>query len=38
MPIQIYWKFYQLNNENFQIKYSDIFYINAQNIKFVGTR
>ena len=32
MPIQIYWKFYHHKNENFQIKNSDIFHINYQNI------
>ena len=32
MPIQIYGKFYHQNNENFQIKNSDIFHISAQNI------
>ena len=32
MPIQIYWKFYHENIENFQIKNSDIFHISAQNI------
>ena len=32
MPIQIYWKFYHQNNENFQMKNSDIFHISAQNI------
>ena len=32
MPIQIYWKFYQQKNENFQIKNSDILHISAQNI------
>ena len=32
MPIQIYWKFSHQNNENFQIKISDIFHISAQNI------
>ena len=32
MPIQIYWKFYNQKNENFQIKNSDIFHIFAQNI------
>ena len=32
MPIQIYWKFYHQNNENFQTKKSDIFLISAQNI------
>ena len=32
IPIQIYWKFYHKKNENFQIKYSDIFHISAQNI------
>ena len=32
MPIQIYWKFYHHENENFQIKNSDIFHISAQNI------
>ena len=32
MPIQIYWKFYNLKEENFQIKNSDIFHISAQNI------
>ena len=32
IPIQIYWKFYHQKNENFQIKYSDIFHISAQNI------
>ena len=31
-PIQIYWKFYHQNKENFQIKNSDIFHISAQNI------
>ena len=31
-PIQIYWKFYKPNKENFQIKNSDIFHILAQNI------
>ena len=35
-PIQIYWKFNQQKNENFQIKNYDIFYfffhISAQNI------
>ena len=31
-PIQLYWKFYHQNNENFQIKNSDIFHISAQNI------
>ena len=31
-PIQIYWKFYNQNRENFQIKKSDIFHISAQNI------
>ena len=31
IPIQIYWKFYYNKNENFQIKNSDIFHINAQN-------
>ena len=30
--IQKYWKFYQQKNENFQIKYSNIFHISAQNI------
>ena len=34
MPIQIYWKFYQQKNENFQIKKSDIFHISAQNIDY----
>ena len=28
----MYWKFYNQNNENFQIKNSDIFHISAQNI------
>ena len=37
MPIQIYWKFYYQNKENFQIKNSDIFHISAQNID-CGTR
>ena len=32
MPIQIYSKFYQQKNENFQIKFFDIFHISAQNI------
>ena len=34
MPIQIYWKLYYQNKENFhfQIKNSDIFHISAQNI------
>ena len=32
MPIQLYWKVYHHKNENFQIKNSDIFHINAQNI------
>ena len=32
MPIQIYWKFYHHENENFQIKISDILHISAQNI------
>ena len=32
MLIQIYWKFSHQNNENFQIKFSDIFHISAQNI------
>ena len=32
MPIQIYWKFNHRKNENFPIKNSDIFHINAQNI------
>ena len=32
-PIQIYYKFYhKKNNENFQIKNSDIFHISARNI------
>ena len=31
-PIQIYWKFITIKNENFQIKKSDIFHISAQNI------
>ena len=31
-PIQIYWKFYNQKEENFQIKNSDIFHISAQNI------
>ena len=31
-PIQIYWKFYNQNQENYQIKNSDIFHISAQNI------
>ena len=31
-PIQIYWKFYYQNKENFQIKNSDSFHISAQNI------
>ena len=31
-PIQIYRIFYHQNNENFQIKNSDIFLISAQNI------
>ena len=31
MPIQIYWKFHH-QNENFQIKNSDIFHISAQNL------
>ena len=31
-PIQIYRKFYHQKNENFWIKYSDIFHISAQNI------
>ena len=31
-PIQIYWKFHHQNNENFQIKNSNIFHISAQNI------
>ena len=31
-PIQIYWKCYHQNNNNFQIKKSDIFHISAQNI------
>ena len=31
-PIQMYWKFYHQNIENFQIKNSDIFHISAQNI------
>ena len=31
-PIQIYWKFHHQNNENFQIKISDILHISAQNI------
>ena len=31
-PIKIYRKFYHQNNENFQIKNSDIFLISAQNI------
>ena len=30
--IQIYWKFYNQEKENFQIKNSDIFHISAQNI------
>ena len=30
--IQIYWKFHHQNNENFQIKNSDIFHTSAQNI------
>ena len=29
MPIQIYWKFYNQKEENFQIKNSDIFHISA---------
>ena len=33
-PIQIYWKFYHQNNENFYIKNSDIFHTSAQNIDF----
>ena len=33
IPIQIYWKFYNQKNENFQIKKkSDIFHISAQSI------
>ena len=32
MPIQIYWKFYNQQEENFQIQNSDIFHISAQNI------
>ena len=28
----IYWKFYHQKNENFQIKFFDIFHISAQNI------
>ena len=32
MPIQIHWKFYHQKMTNFQIKYSDIFHISAQNI------
>ena len=32
MPVQICSKFYHQNNENFQIKNSDIFHIFAQNI------
>ena len=31
MPIQIYWNFTTKKNEHFQIKYSDIFHISAQN-------
>ena len=31
-PIQIYWKFYNLKKENFQINDSDIFHIFTQNI------
>ena len=31
-PIQIYWKFHHQNNENFQIKKSNIFHSSAQNI------
>ena len=31
MPIQMYWKFYHHENENFQIKHSDIFHSSAQN-------
>ena len=31
-PIQIYWKFYNQKQENFQKKNSDIFHISAQNI------
>ena len=31
-PIQIYWKFYYHEKENFQIKNSNIFHISAQNI------
>ena len=36
-PMQIYWKFLQHENENFQIKNLDIFHISAQNID-CGTR
>ena len=32
IPIQIYWKFYNQKEENFQINNSDIFHIPAQNI------
>ena len=31
-PIQIYWEFYYLKNENFQMKNSDSFNISSQNI------
>ena len=31
-PILIHRKFYHPKNENFQIRYSDIFHISAQNI------
>ena len=33
-PIQIYWKFYNQKEENFQIKNSDIFHTSAQNIDY----
>ena len=32
LSFDIYWKFYHQNNENFQIKNSDIFQISPQNI------
>ena len=37
MPIQIYWKFYHQENENFQIKIFDIFHISAQNKDWGGS-
>ena len=33
-PIQVYWKFYNLKKENFQINNSDIFYTSTHNLCF----